>query len=277
MMLQVSTGAVVALALVLAVCFLVPIALYYVMYRFSDSKLKTFGFGALIYFVVRFVFEMPISLLLSRSANLSENAPLYALYLFLLCPLIFVGVNFAVFKFRGGDIVSTGNSLMYASGYVTLQNIVEVGFVGVWYFVTLLGIRSVGSYLVVSDADYASASDVVSASNLVSESIYAEMQTLCDMSASYFISMCLERLWVIAAYSAMILVIWLAVRKRGALPLLGVAFGMRMLAGVPTFVSDLGLISQKWLSVTVIIALLLIICAAAAVCWQKFIDKEEQA
>lgn len=272
-MLQVSTGALVALAFVLVVCFILPIALYYVMFRFSDSRFKTFGLGAIAYFVARFVVEMPLGVVISHYTNLSENVPVYALYLFVLCPLIFVGINFAAIKRFGQEILSTGNSLMYASGYVTLQNIVEVGFVGAWYFSTLLGIRSVGIYWVVSDADYASASDVVSASNLVSESIYAEMQELCGMSASYFTAMCLERLWVIAAYSAMLLVIWLAVRKRGTLPLLGAAFGMRLLASLPTFLSDLGLISGAWLSV-VIIAILLVICAAAALCWRNFIDKQ---
>lgn len=275
-MLQVSTGAVVALGFILAVCYLLPIALFYVMYRFSDSKFKMFGVGAMAYFTTRFVVEMPVGLLISHYTNLSENTPVYAVYLFLLCPLIFVGVNFAALKIFGKDILSTGNSLMYASGYVTLQNIVEVGFVGAWYFTTLLGIRSVGSYIVVSDADYASASDVVSASNLVSESIYGEMQELCGMPASYFVSMCLERLWVVVAYSAMILVIWLAVRKRGALPLLGAAFGMRLLASVPTFLSDLGAVSSKWVSVTIIVAILIIICAASVVCWRNFIDKEER-
>ena len=275
-MLQVSTGAVVALGFVLVVCYLLPIALFYVMYRFSDSKFKTFGVGVMAYFTARFVVEMPIGIIISHFTHLSENTPVYAVYLFLLCPLIFVGINFAALKIFGKDILSTGNSLMYATGYVTLQNIVEVGFVGAWYFITLLGIRSVGSYLVVSDADYASASDVVSASNLVSESIYSEMQELCSLSASYFTSMCLERLWIIAAYSAMLLVIWLAVRKRGALPLLGVAFGMRLLASVPTFLSDMNVISSKWASVVIIVAILIIICAAAVLCWRKFIDEEDR-
>lgn len=275
-MLQVSTGALAALGFVLAVCYLLPIALFYVMYRFSDSKLKTFAVGAMGYFTTRFAVEMPIGLIISHYTNLSENTPVYAVYLLLLCPLIFVGVNFAALKIFGKDILSTGNSLMFASGYVTLQNIVEVGFVGAWYFITLQEIRSVGSYIVVSDTDFASASDMVSASNLVSESIYAEMQTLCSMPASYFISMGLERLWGIVAYSAMILVIWLAVRKRGALPLLGVAFGMRLLAGVPTLLSDRNVIESKWVSVSMIVAILIIICAAAVVCWRKYIDKEDR-
>lgn len=277
-MLQVSSGALAALVFILLVCFILPIAIYYVMYRFSDSRFKTFGKGALIYFVVRFVIEMPVNVIINHYADMSKNVPVYALYLFLICPLIFVGVNFAAIKFFGGEISSTGNSLMYSSGYVTMQNAVEVGFVGVMYFVTLLGIRSAGAnYIIVSDADYISASDVVSSSNLVTESIYAEMQELCNMPASYFLVMGLERLWIIAAYSAMLLVIWLAVKKRGTLPLLGAAFAMRMLASLPTILSDLGVISQKWISVTLIIAILVIICAAAVICWRKFIDMEEQS
>lgn len=276
-MLQVSSGALVALVFVLVVCFILPIAIYYVLYRFSDSKFKTFGKGALAYFVVRFVIEMPVNVIISHYTDMSKNTPVYALYLFIICPMIFVGINFAAIKFFGSEILSTGNSLMYSLGYVAVQNAVEVGFVGAMYLITLMGIRSsAAEYIVVSDADYVSASNLLSGSNLVTESIYAEMQELCSMPASYFIAMCLERLWVIAAYSAMLLIIWLAVKKRGALALLGAALGMRMLASLPTLLTDLGVISNKWISVAIIISILIVICACAVICWRKFIDRDEQ-
>lgn len=277
-MLHVSLGVLTALIFIMLVCFILPIALYYVMYRFSDSRFKTFGKGVIAYFILKFVIEIPVSVIINRYANIPENVTAYALYLFLICPLIFVGINLVAVNFLGREISSTGDSLMYSSGYTTLQNVVEVGFVSVMYFITLQGIRSAGgNYIVVSEADYVSASNAVGASNLVTDSIYAEMQELCNMPVSYFLSMGFERLWTIAVYSAIILVIWLAVKKRGALPLLLIAFGMRALASLPIMLGELDVISNKWISVAVTVAILVVICAAAVICWRKFIDKENKA
>ena len=277
-MLHVSLGALAALIFVMLVCFILPIAIYYVMYRFSDSRFKTFGKGIAVYFVLRFVIEIPVNVIINHYADMSKNMTAYLLYLLLVCPIIFTGINFVAIKFFGREISSTGNSLMYSLGYTTFQNVVEVGLVSVMYFITLQGIRSVGgNYVVVSEADYVSASNAVSASNLVTDSIYAEMQELCNMPALYFLSMAFERLWTIAVYSAVILVIWLAVKKRGALPLLFAAFAMRILAGVPMMLGELDIVSNKWISAAVTAGTLVVICAAAAVCWRKFIDRENKA
>ena len=58
------------------------------------------------------------------------------------------------------------------------------------YFLTLMDIRSRGGLLtVVSDADYVSATDSVSASDLVTESVYREMAALCGKPVSYYMGL----------------------------------------------------------------------------------------
>lgn len=278
-MLQVSVGALIALGFIMLVCFILPIGLFYTFYRLSDSSFKMFGIGAAAFFTVKFVAELPVNAILEHYWPLAEHHAVYGTYLLLFCPLAFVGVNFAALKLFGKHFDTTGNVLMYGSGYTALQNVVEAGMVSFMYFITLWGIRSCGAnYVVVSDADYVSMSDVVSRSNLVTESIYTEMRQLCDMPTIYFVSMCLERLWLIVVYSAVVLVIWLAARKSASLSesltLLGIAFGMRLLAGLPTVLGSLGVISAGWISALLIIAILLADSAAAVLCWRNKLGGE---
>lgn len=274
-MLHVSGGAIASIILLLVICFILPIVMYYLFFKFSDSSIKTLGIGAAAYFIGGLILDVFILSIIAFFTDITKNIPVYLLYSLILSPVIFVAFNFFAIKLFGKDIKTTGDSLMYSTGYVSLQNILSVGFVSAGYLITLLNIRSSGEYVVLSDSDYASYSDTVSASNLVSQSIFDELKDLCDTPASYFITLCLDRLWIIAVYSAILLVIWLAVRKVNSLPLLGAAFGMRILVGVPTMLNDLCTVINKWVSLAVIIIIAVLVWVIAIMCWRKFIDRAD--
>ena len=278
MMLEVSAGALTALIFIMLVCFVLPIALFGAFYRLSDSTLRMFLVGAGTFFTVKFVAELPVNAILEHYWPLASHPWVQGAYLLGFCPLAFVGINYAALRIFGRDIRATGHALMNATGYTALQNMVEAGAVSAMYFITLWGIRSAHTpYTVVSDGDYISMTDVVSKSSLVTETIYAEMQELCATPTMYFVSMCLERLWLIVVYSAVILVIWLAVRKSvsaaGTWLLLAAALGMRGLAGLPNVLAALGTLKAGAASALLIAAILLIDVAAAVVCWRKMTDE----
>ncbi|MBQ1414276.1 MAG: YhfC family intramembrane metalloprotease [Clostridia bacterium] len=278
MMFQVSTGALVALIFIMLVCFVLPVVLYTAFYRLSDSTLRMFLIGAGAFFTVKFVAELPVNAILEHYWPLASHPWVQGAYLMAFCPLAFVGINYAALRIFGKDIRVTGHVLMTATGYTALQNIVEAGAVSAMYFITLWDIRfSRTVYTVVSDADYISMTDVVSQSSLLTETIYDEMQTLCDTPAMYFVSMCLERLWLVAVYSAVILVIWLAVRKSASAAktwlLLAVALGMRCLAALPNMLAVLGILTPGAGSALVIASILAADAAASVVCWRKLTDE----
>lgn len=274
MTLEVSVGSLIALGLLLVVCFLLPIGLFYALYQLSEGNFKMFGIGAAAYFVLRFIIELPTSAFLEHFAHMREHPAIYAVYLLLICPLFFVAVHFIVLKFFGNHIETTGHALLYLAGYVTLQNIVEVGFVSAWYFVTLLSIRSAAAqYTVVSEGDYVSMSEITDPAYLVTDGIFAEMQQLCGMTPGYFLSLCAERLWIIVAYSAIVLVVWLSMRKgRILLPVLGFAFVMRMLASLPAALNVCGVLPAGLASGIVTAIVLIILCVMAVFCWRRYID-----
>lgn len=274
MTLVVSWSAVAALAGVLLICFVAPLLLYYAFYRTADGTLKMFLTGGAAYFAARFLLELPLSALLEYSGLLRVTA-VYALYLAVLRPLIFVGTAWAVLRFLGKDVRTTGHALMTASGYVTLQNIVEVGLVSAGYLVTLWGIRRTnGAYDVISDADYVSMSDAVSRTDLLPESIFRQMRELCATPASYFVGMGLERLWIVAVHMAILTVIWLAVSRKDGRKLLGAAFGLRALAGLPALLSVCGVMKGGFVTGAVTVLVMLAVCAGAVVCWRRWIDRE---
>ena len=278
-MLTVSMGALISLAVIMLVCFVMPFALFYVLYRYADGKVKTLLFGAAAYLACGVIIDTLIATLLDMIGGINSNAVLYLLYAVVLSPAFFILVNYFIIKRFGADnIKTTGDSMMYSLGYSSAFNILSTGLISVMYFLTLLDIRNrSGQFLVVSDADYISMTDVVSKSSLVTETIYAEMQELCATPTMYFVSMCLERLWLIVVYSAVILVIWLAVRKSvsaaGTWLLLAAALGMRGLAGLPNVLAALGTLKAGAASALLIAAILLIDVAAAVVCWRKMTDE----
>lgn len=274
-MLNASWGSIASIGLILTVCFILPIVIYYLLFRFSDSNLKTFGIGAATYFVGGLILDTLILSIIRIFTDVTKNTPVYLIYLLILSPAVFVAFNFFAIKIFGKNMKTTGDSLMYSTGYVTLQNLIAVGFISFGYLVTLLDIKFSSGYIVVSDSDYASYSDMVSATNLISQSTFDELKSLCATPASYFLMLCLDRLWVIAAYSAILLVIWLAVRKADKLPLLATAFGLRILVGIPTMLSDLRLISNAWISFGIILIIAVAVWVIAVMCWKKFIDRPD--
>lgn len=274
-MLNASWGSIASIGLILTVCFILPIVIYYLLFRFSDSNLKTFGIGAATYFVGGLILDTLILSIIRIFTDVTKNTPVYLIYLLILSPAVFVAFNFFAIKIFGKNMKTTGDSLMYSTGYVTLQNLIAVGFISFGYLVTLLDIKFSSGYIVVSDSDYASYSDMVSATNLISQSTFDELKSLCATPASYFLMLCLDRLWVIAAYSAILLVIWLAVRKADKLSLLAIAFGLRILVGIPTMLSDLRLISNAWISFGIILIIAVAVWAIAVMCWKKFIDRPD--
>ena len=274
-MLQVSWGALAALLLLLAVCFVLPLGLFGALFKLADGKFKTCGIGAGAYFLGGFVVEVLLLASIGALTDMSKNVPVYLLYSLLVSPAIFMAVNYFVMKRFGKDVLdSTGDALTYSVGYSGLQNMFTTGFVALMYFVTLWNIRSHGgSYVVVSESDYVSYSNLVSTSNLVTDRIYGEMQELCSRPAAYFLSLCLDRLWVIVVYAALLLVVWLAVKKSRKLPILGIAYGMRLLIGLPTILSDFHLIANAWVSAAIVVLISVVVWVAAIFCWKRYIDE----
>lgn len=274
-MLQVSWSALAALLLLLIVCFVLPLGLFGVLFKLAEGRLKTCGIGAGAYFLGGFVVEMLLLASIGALTDMTRNVPVYLLYSLLVSPAIFMAINFFVMrKFAEKDLNSTGDAMMYSVGYSGLQNLLTTGFVALMYFVTLWSIKSHGgSYVVVSESDYVSYSNLVSSSNLITDTIYEQMQELCSRPAAYFLSLCMDRLWIIVVYAALLLVVWLAVKKSHKLPLLGIAYGMRLLIGLPTILSDLHVISNPWISAAMVVLISVVEWVAAIFCWKRYIDE----
>lgn len=275
-MLQVSWGALAALGLLLVICFVLPLGLSGLLYRMAGCRFKSCGLGAAAYFFGGFVTEMLLMGIIRSFTDMTKNLPVYLLYSLVLSPAVFLAVNFVVMKWIAkGGLRHTGDAMMYAVGYSGLENLFTTGFVAVMYMVTLWGIKQhAGSYVVVSESDYVSYSNLVSPSSLVTDRIYGEMQVLCSRPAGYFLALCFDRVWAIVVYAAALLILWMAVTKKDRLPLLGMACGVRLLIGLPTVFSDLGVIRNAWVSALLVVLLAAAAWAAAVFCWRRYIDSE---
>lgn len=272
-MLHVSGATIAATILLLIICFILPLVLFYVLYKFADGKIKNLLTGAAAFFVGGFILDTLALHLVSMLSDISKNMPVYFLYTLLISPAIFLLTGFVAIKCFGKEMKNTGDALMYTVGYVGLQNILLVGIGEFMNLLNMFSMNSSNGYVVVSDSNYASYSDIVSASNLISESGYEYLVNLSGRSASYVLAMCVDRLWIFAAYGAVMLVIWLAVRKQGGLPLLAAAFGMRMLITVPSILSELKVITNAWIIIPIAIAITVVIWFAAIALWKKHIDR----
>ncbi len=274
-MLQVSWGALAALLLLLVVCFVLPLGLFGGLYKLADGRFKTCGIGAGAYFVGGFAADVLLLTGIRALTDMNQNMPVYMIYSLVLSPAVFMAVNYFAMKITGKEeLNNTGDALMYSVGYAGLQNMVTTGFIAAMYFVSLWNIKlHGGSYVVVSESDYVSYSQLVSASNLITDRIYEQMQELCSRPASYFLSLCLDRLWVIVVYAALLLVVWLAVRKKNKLPILGIAYVMRLLIGLPTIFSDFHVFSSTWMATAMIVVVSVIVWVAAVFCWKLYIDE----
>ena len=276
-MLTVSMGALISLVIIMLICFVLPFALFYVLYRYADGRVKTLLLGAAAYIGCGVVLDTVIAALLDTMGGIHANAALYMLYAALLSPALFILVNYLVMKRFGSDnMKTTGDSMMYSLGYSSAFNILSTGLISVMYFLTLLDIRNrSGQFLVVSDADYVSASDTVSGSNLINESVFREMEMLCGKPVSYYMMFVVSCLWAFAAYAAMMLVIWLAVRKTDKVILLAFSYVIRLFITLPDILERFHIVTSPWMIQTAKIAVLVIVWVAAVFCRKTFIDSKD--
>lgn len=276
-MLHVSMGALVSLVIIMLVCFVLPFALFYVLYRYADGRVKTLLIGAGAYLVCGLVVDTVIAALLDKLGGINTVDPLYLLYAIILSPASFILLNYLIIRRFGADnMKTTGDSMMYSLGYSTAFNILSTGIVAAMYFLTLLDIKDrAGSYLVVSDADYVSASNTVSASNLVNETVYNQMAKLCSEPVSYYLTFVVNCLWTFAAYAALMLVLWLAVKKSNKVILLAFAFVIRLFVSLPDIFNHFNVIGNNWVAQLVSIVILVIVWAAAIFCRRTFIDTDD--
>lgn len=278
-MLTVKFGALVLLVILLLICFVLPIALFYLLYRFADCKIKTLAIGALVYIAGSVIIDTVIAMGLGVLGDMETNAAVYLLYAVLLSPAAFIAVSyFAIKRFGADNMKTTGDSMMYSLGYSAAQNIISTGIIGVMYFLTMLNIRDrAGSFIVVSDADYVSYTDAVSSGDIINETVYRQMLSLCNEPMSYYVSFCLHCLWVIAVNAAIFLVLWLAVRNSGRYIVIGYAFVMRLLITLPDLLGRFGLMPGGWLSGLISFVIMIAVWAAAILCRRSFIDIPEES
>ena len=276
-MVHVSTGALVSLVIIMLICFVMPFALFYILYRYADCKVKTLITGAAAYIACGVIADTIIAASLDRIGGINGNSLLYLLHVTILSPVLFILINYLVIrKFGADNMNTTGDSMMYALGYSSAFNILSTGLIAIMYFLTLIDIRDNSEkYLVVSDANYVSASGTVSGSNVVNESIYKEMINLCSKPVSYYMNFIINCLWVIAAYAAIMLVIWLAVKKSEKVILLAFAFVIRLFSTLPDILQHFNMIKNTWVSHLISIVILVIIWTAAVFCRKTFIDRDD--
>ena len=277
-MLQVSMGALVSLVIILLVCFVLPLAFFYVLYR-AECKFKTMAIGALAYLVCGIIADTMLVMGLDAIAEVQTNTLMYILYASLLSPVLFVTVNYFLIRRLGAlSMKTTGDSLMYALGYGTLCNIVSTGIVAIMYFLSLLDIKERGEYFrVVSDADYVSLSDKVSGSDIiVNETVFGQMRMLASQPVSYYMGFIFNCLWVFAIYGAIFMVIWLSVKKKEKKLLLAFAFVIRLFATLPDVLDHFKLIGSRMVSGVISLVVLILVWIAAILCRKVFIDAEEE-
>ena len=276
-MLHVSFGALVSLVIIMLICFVLPFLLFYFLYRCADGRVKTFLIGAAAYLVCGIIADTTISALLEQLGKINGSGGLYLLYAVVLSPACFILLNYVIIKRFGADhMKTTGDSLMYSVGYSTAMNVLSTGIIAVMYFITLLDIRDrSGSYQIVSDADYVSASNAVSASNLVNESVYNEMVKLCSEPISYYLVFIINCLWTIAVFAAIMPVIWLAVKKQNKPIILVFAVIIRLFITLPDLLNRFHAVNNQWVLQLIMLAILVIVWVAAIYCRRLFIDTED--
>lgn len=275
MTLQASGMNIAATVLLLIICFILPLAMYYFFYKFADGRVKVLIVGAAAFFAGGFVLETIAQNIIYMFTDMNANIPMNLVYNLVLSPLFFVLINYIAIRLLGDEIKTTGDALTYSTGYTGLQNMLMVGFTELFNLINMLNISSASNYVIVSDSDYASYSDIVSAGNLLSESNFKYIQSLCSRPASYIILMCIDRLFIIAATSALLMVIWLAVKKKGGTVLLAAAFGMRIIIAIPSILGDIKVIENMWILMPMALAATAVVWIIAIFCRKKFIDRTD--
>ncbi|MGN0474813.1 MAG: YhfC family glutamic-type intramembrane protease [Acutalibacteraceae bacterium] len=272
MTLQVSGMVIAATVMLLIICFILPLALYYFFYKFADGRGKVLLLGGVAFFVGGFVLESAAQHIVYMFTDMSTNIPVNLVYNLVFSPLLFVLINYLAMRLFGAEMKTTGDALTYSTGYTGLQNILMVGFTELLNLINVLSISGASNYVVVSDSDYVSYSNLVSASNLLSESNFKYIQSLCSRPVSYIILMCIDRLFIMAAYAALLLVIWLAVRKKGGTVLLAAALGMRIIIAIPSILGEIKVIENMWILMPMALTATAIVWVIAIFCRKKFID-----
>lgn len=275
-MIQVSTGSLIALVCILLVCFVLPLPLYYLLYR-AECKGKNFLIGAAAYIGCGVLADTVLGATVDMIANTSANAASYLLYAAILSPVLFIALNYLIIKrFGTKTMTTTGDSLMYSLGYASAYNILATGFVSAMYFFTLMEIKGRnGVFTVVSDADYVSASQVVTSGDLVNESVYADMVRLCSQPVSYYIGFIINCLWALAAYAAVFMVLRLAVQKKEKKHILAYALMIRLFITLPDIMKHFDIIRNVWLAQLFSFVILGIVWVAAIFCRKTFVDSED--
>ncbi len=274
-MLQVSGMAIASIVLLLIICFMLPAAIYYFLLKNADGHGKVLLTGAIAFFAGGFILEMAMQNIVYMFVDMSKNIPINLLYNLIFSPLLFVLVNFIAIRLFGDAMKTTGDAITYSTGYTGLQNILMVGVAELFNLITMINIGNASNYVVVSDSDYISYSDMVSATNLLPESSFNQLQNLCNRPISYILVMCIDRLFIMAAYTAVLMVIWLAVRKKGGTPLLAAAFGMRIIIGIPAILGEIKVIESLWILMPMAFVATVIVWVIAIVLRNKFIDNPD--
>ena len=141
MTLHVSGMTVAATVLLLIICFILPIALYYFFYKFVDGRGKVLGVGAAAFFAGGFVLEMTAQHIVYLFTDMSANIPVNLVYNFIFSPILFVLANYLAMRLFGGEMKTTGDALTYSTGYTGLQNMLMVGFAELINFINLLSVN----------------------------------------------------------------------------------------------------------------------------------------
>lgn len=275
MTLEVSGMTIAAMVLLLIICFLLPLALYYFLYKNADGRAKTLIAGAVTFFAGGLVLEMTAQNIVYMFTDMNTNIPVNLVYNFIFSPLLFVVTNYIAMRFFGDEMKNTGHALTYSTGYTGLQNMLMVGFTELLNLINLLSMGDTSNLVVLSDSDYISYSNLVSATNLVPESTFNHVQSLCSRPISYLLIMCVDRIFIMAAYAAILLVLWLAVRKKGAMPLLAVALGMKIIVAVPAVLGGIKVIGSIWVLMPMAFAATVAVWVIAVFCRRKYIDNTD--
>ena len=92
---------------------------------------------------------------------------------------------------------------------------------------------------------------------------------------SYYVIFCINCLLVIAAYAAVMMVVWLAVKKSNKVLILAFAFIIRLFIIMPDILDRFKVISNVWVSQAVSVVVLAIVWIGAIFCRRTFIDSED--
>ena len=95
-MLQVSMGSLISLVIIMLLCFVLPLVLFYMLYRYADGKVKTLGIGAAAYIACGMVADTALAMLFEMISSVETNVVTYLLYSVVLSPVLFILLNYFI-------------------------------------------------------------------------------------------------------------------------------------------------------------------------------------